>query len=84
MLTNVTEEGIAGPSAQEHDCVDWNMVEIHGHGSGGATGVQSDDFRGDAEAVEVNGLHVGSKELESNGTGHVFEFSRSGHVGVNE
>ena len=78
------EESIAGPSAQEHDGVDGDMVKIHGHGSREATGVLSDDVRGDSEAVVVNGVDMGAEDLESNGTGHGFEFSRGGHVGVNK
>ena len=84
LFSNVTEEGIAGPPTQEHDGVNRDMVEIHGHGRRGTAGVQTDFTGGDSEALVVNGAYVGSEELESNGTGHVHSLSRSRHVGVNE
>ncbi len=31
MALNVTQESVAGPSADEHDCVDWYPCEVHFH-----------------------------------------------------
>ena len=84
LLSNVTEESIAGLPAQEHDGVNRDMVKIHGHGSRGPAGVQTDGVRRDFKALVFSGFYVGPEELERNGTGHIPEFSRGQQVGVDE
>ena len=32
LLTDVTQESITGPPAQQHDGVDGHVIEVHGHG----------------------------------------------------
>ena len=84
LLPNVTEEGVAGPAAQEHDGVNRDMVETHSHGCRRPAGVQTNGCGGDAEAAVVNGLDVGPEELESNGTCHISAFPGGRHVGENK
>ena len=84
LFSNVTEKGIAGPPAQEHDGVDGDMVEMHGHGSGGAAGMQTYFIRSNSQALAVDGFYVGPEKLESNGAGHVPNFPRCRLVGIDE
>lgn len=32
LVSNITQEGIAGPTVKKHDCEDRDGGEIHGHG----------------------------------------------------
>ena len=41
LFLDVTEEGVAAPSAYEHDGAHWHVVKAHGHGSSGLHGVGS-------------------------------------------
>jgi len=84
LLPNVTEEGVAGPTAQKHDGVNRDVVEIHGHGCQRPAGVQSNGFGRDAKAAVVDGLDVGPEELESDGAGHIAAFPGGRHVGENK
>ncbi len=38
----IEEGGIGAPSPDEHVCVDWDAIEIHGHGTGGMIGMGPD------------------------------------------
>ena len=84
LLTDVAKEGIAGPPSQKHDGVDRNVVEVHGHGSRGPTGMETNFFGSDAKTLVINGTDVGPQELQGRGAGDIAELSSAGHVGINE
>ncbi len=42
LSTDISEGGIAAPTANEHDGEDWDSNEVHGHGSTTAEGVKAD------------------------------------------
>jgi hypothetical protein len=42
LATEVPKESIAGPSADEHDGVNWDIGQVHSHGRGGTDGVKAD------------------------------------------
>lgn len=55
LVADVTEEGIPGPSPDEHDGVDRNLGEVHGHGGAQSDGVGADLIRVEMEVVLTNG-----------------------------
>ena len=42
LFPNVSEEGVGGPAANEHDGEGWDSVQVHLHGGSRADGVGSD------------------------------------------
>ena len=42
LAADVPKESIAGPSANEHDGVNWDIGQVHSHGCGGTDGVKAD------------------------------------------
>ena len=31
LFADVSQEGLAGPSSDQHDCEDWAFAQVHGH-----------------------------------------------------
>lgn len=58
LLPDVAEESITTPTAQEHHSVDWDMVQIHGHGCGRSARMKSDVLGVDAKTDVVNRGYV--------------------------
>ena len=41
LLANVSQKGVAGPSPQHHNSVNWDLPQVHGHRGPGADRVSS-------------------------------------------
>jgi hypothetical protein len=44
VAANVPKEGVAAPTAEEHDDVNWYSLEIHGHSGSTAKGMEAHLF----------------------------------------
>jgi hypothetical protein len=51
LASNVTEESVRGPAANEHDGENGDSGEVHGHGSAGSEGVSTDVFGGETQDI---------------------------------
>ena len=49
LLADVAEEGVARPSADDHDGIDSDVGEVHRHGGAGSEGVGSDFVSGESQ-----------------------------------
>ena len=56
LFPDVSDPGVARPSSDHHDCVDWDLVEVHCHRSSGANGMCAEVSFLQAEVVPSDGL----------------------------
>ena len=63
LLSDVAQEGVAGPSAYEHDGVHRYAGEVHFHRGAGPKRVSSDFVRFEAKAGAANCCAAGSKSI---------------------
>ena len=80
LTANVPQEGIATPSAYQHDCVDGDLVEVHRHGCSAPQGVGANLFRRETEAILAHcrrcGAELGSDEVGPNEDNLLIETER--------